>query len=169
VFRGTCDAPAQDGAVGGCAHVTGAPPPQGIGEVPTATGPVASGDVARVKGEDPACRHDPIEIATDGAAGITFTEDTAFNLSNDACMAPNEFARDPNRTSKSARLNLNQGAFTLYCRQGNEERRSQDRYACRKDPRHLARSRNRRPDARLDLLGDGQNPGRELARRVLGR
>jgi hypothetical protein len=86
--------------VGGCAHATGAAPPQAIGKVSAATGPAAvvtsaSGDVAQVNVGNPVCRHDPIEPATDGAAGIIFTAGTAFNLANDACMALNEFVRDP--------------------------------------------------------------------------
>ena len=108
MFRGTCDAPGEGGAVGGCAHLMGAPPPQAIGKVPAATGPVA---VTRAS-DDVARPHDPIATATDGAAGITFTAGTAFNLSHDACMALNELVRDPNGTSNSAPLSLNQGAFT---------------------------------------------------------
>ena len=55
MFRGICDAPGDDGAVGGCAQLMGAPPPQAIGKVETVLGgPVtvmgASGAVA----QDPA-------------------------------------------------------------------------------------------------------------------
>jgi len=90
VFRGVCDAPADDGAVGGCAQVVGTPPPQAIGKVQTATGPVtvmgASGVVAHKVG-DRVYRHDTIETGADGAVGITFTDGTAFNLSFAHCGA----------------------------------------------------------------------------------
>src|SRR5262245_29563370 len=104
-------------AVGGCAQVTGAPPPHAIGKIQTATGPVAvtsaSGDVAQVKVGDPVYRHDTIETGADGAVGITFTDGTAFNLSNNARMALNEFVCDQNGTSNSALFSLTQGAFSF--------------------------------------------------------
>jgi hypothetical protein len=84
VFRGTCDAPGESGAVGGCAQLTGAPPPPAIGKVPTTTGSVtvrdASGVVAQVEVGDSACRHDVVETGADGAVGVTFTDGTAFKL-----------------------------------------------------------------------------------------
>src|SRR5262249_37753453 len=67
VFRGTCDAPGDDGAGGGYAHVTGSAP---------------------------VYRHDTIETGADGAVGITFTDGPAFNLSNNTRMALNEFVYD---------------------------------------------------------------------------
>jgi hypothetical protein len=58
-------------AVGGCAQLTGAPPPPAIGKVPTTTGSVtvrdAGGVVAQVEVGDSACRHDVIETGADGA------------------------------------------------------------------------------------------------------
>jgi VCBS repeat-containing protein len=117
VFRDTCDAPGENGAVAGCIHATGASPPQTIGNVPMATGPIAvttaNGDGARVKAGEPVRGHDPIETTTATAARVTFTDGNAFSLSNDAGMTPKEFVRDPNRTSNSARLGLNKGAFTF--------------------------------------------------------
>src|SRR5262249_35018597 len=93
VFRDTCDAPGDAGAIGGCAHLTGAPPPQAIGKIQTATGPVtvmdAGGVVAQVNVGDPVYRHDAIETGADGAVGITFIDGTVFNLSNNARMALN--------------------------------------------------------------------------------
>jgi hypothetical protein len=84
VFRGICDAPGDDGAVDGCGQLTGAPSPQAIGDVPTASGSAAAtnanGGIARVNLGKAVCRHDPIETATDDAAGITFADGIAFNL-----------------------------------------------------------------------------------------
>src|SRR5262245_11015701 len=95
----------------------GAPPPQAIGKIQTATGVVtvmdARGVIAQVKVGDPVCLHDTIETGADGAVGITFTDGTAFNLSNNARMALNEFVCDPNGTSNSALFSLNQGAFNF--------------------------------------------------------
>jgi hypothetical protein len=115
VFRDTCDAPGDDGAIGGCAQMMGAPPPQAIGKIQTATGPVtvvdASGVVAQVKVGDRVYRHDTIETGADGAVGITFTDGTAFNLSNNARMALKEFVCDG--TSNSALFSLSKGAFAF--------------------------------------------------------
>src|SRR5262249_5161536 len=115
VFRGICDAPGDEGAVGGCAQAMGVPPPQAIGKVRTATGLVtvmgASGIVAQVQVGDPVYRHDTIETGADGAVGITFTDGTAFNLSNDARMVLNQFVCDG--TSNSALFSLSKGAFSF--------------------------------------------------------
>jgi hypothetical protein len=82
VFRGICDAP-DDGAGGGCAHVTGAPPLQAIGTIQTATGLVtvrdARGAVAQVKVGDPVYRHDTIETGADGGIGILTLAALAFS------------------------------------------------------------------------------------------
>jgi hypothetical protein len=110
VFRGICDAPGDDGAVGGCAQLMGAPPPQAIGKVETVLGgPVtvmgASGAVAQVQVGDPVYRHDTIETGADGAVC------TAFNLSNNARMVLNQFVCDG--TSNSALFSLSKGAFSF--------------------------------------------------------
>src|SRR5262245_15810454 len=108
-------------AVGGCAQVMGAPPPQAIGKIQTATGVVtvmdARGVVAQVNVGDPVCLHDTIETGADGAVGITFTDGTAFSLSHNARMALNEFVCDSNGTSNSALFSLTQGAFSFTARQ----------------------------------------------------
>src|SRR5262249_15525864 len=115
VFRGTCDAPGDDGAGGGYAHVTRAPPIHVIGTIQTATGLVTvmdgQGVVAQVKVGDPVYRHDTIETGLDGAVGITFTDGTAFNLSNNACLVLNQFVCD--ETSNSALFSLSKGAFAF--------------------------------------------------------
>jgi hypothetical protein len=115
VFRGTCDAPGDDRAGGGYAHVTRTPPLQVIGTIQTATGLVtvmdARGAVAEVKLGDPVYRHDTIETGADGAVGITFIDGTAFNLSNNARMVLNQFVCDG--TSNSALFSLSKGAFTF--------------------------------------------------------
>src|SRR5262244_28165 len=93
----------------------GAPPPQAIGKIQTATGPVtvvdASGVVAQVKVGDRVYRHDTIETGADGAVGITFTDGTAFNLSNNTRMALNEFVYDG--SSNSALFTLSKGVFAF--------------------------------------------------------
>src|SRR5215472_15510691 len=93
----------------------GAPPPQAIGKIQTATGPVtvmdAGGVVAQVNVGDPVYRHDTIETGADGAVGITFIDGTAFTLSNNARMALNEFVCDG--TSNSALFNLSKGVFAF--------------------------------------------------------
>src|SRR5215831_3468058 len=113
VFRGTCDAPGDDGAGGG--YVTGAPLLQAIGTIQTATGVVtvmdAGGVVAQIKVGDPVYRHDTIETGADGAVGITFIDGTAFTLSNNARMALTEFVCDG--TSNSALFNLSKGVFAF--------------------------------------------------------
>src|SRR5262245_35353099 len=73
----------------------------------------AGGVVAQVKVGDPVCLHDTIATGADGAVGITFTDGTAFNLSNNARMALNEFDCGPNGTTNSALFSLNQGAFNF--------------------------------------------------------
>src|SRR5215813_11563456 len=93
----------------------GAPPPQAIGKIQTATGPVtvvdASGVVAQVKVGDRVYRHDTIETGADGAVGITFTDGTAFNLSNNARMALKEFVCDG--LSNSSLFSLSKSAFAI--------------------------------------------------------
>src|SRR5262249_31688591 len=93
----------------------GAPPPQAIGKIQTATGPVtvmdARGAVAQVKVGDPVYRHDTIETGADGAVGITFIDGTAFNLSNNARMALNEFVCAG--TSNSALFSLSKRVFAF--------------------------------------------------------
>jgi hypothetical protein len=115
VFRGICDAPGDDGAVGGCTQLMGPPPPQAIGKVQTVIGPVTvmggSGVVAQVKVGNPVYRHDTIETGADGAVGITFIDGSAFKLSNNARMALNEFVCDG--TSNSALFSLSKGAFAF--------------------------------------------------------
>src|SRR5262249_26353503 len=95
----------------------GAPPPQAIGKIQTATGLVtvrdARGVVAQVNVGDPVCLHDTIETGADGAVGITFTDGTAFSLSHTARMELNEFVCDQNGTSNSALFSLTQGAFSF--------------------------------------------------------
>src|SRR5262245_12120690 len=102
-------------AVGGCAQAMAAPPSQAIGKVETVIGQVtvmdARGVVAQVKVGDPVYRHDTIETGADGAVGITFIDGTAFNLSNNARMALNEFVCDG--TSNSALFNLSKGVFAF--------------------------------------------------------
>jgi hypothetical protein len=117
VFGRTCDAPGDAGAVGGSAHVMAAAPPQAIGEIETAIGLVtvksASGTVAQAKVGDPVRQHDIIETGTDGTVDITFVDDTAFKLSNNARMVLSEFVYGLNGTSNSALFSLSQGAFSF--------------------------------------------------------
>ena len=163
MFRDTCDAPGDDGAIGGCAQMMGAPPPQAIGKIQTATGPVtvvdACGIVAQVKVGDRVYRHDTIETGADGAVGITFTDGTAFNLSNNAFVCDG--------TSNSALFSLSKGAFAFIA--GKVAKAGQDRYPFRKDPRCRARWRDRHPDAcRASALQLTRSPGCEPVRCLLG-
>ena len=70
------NAPGDDGAVGGCAQMMGAPPPPAIGTIQTVTGLVtvmdARGAVAQVKVGDHVYRHDTI------ADSITAATNTAI-------------------------------------------------------------------------------------------
>ena len=112
---------------------------------------------------------DTIETGADGAVGITFIDGTAFNLSATSRLVLNEFSCERTGTPNSALFSLVQGAFSFRCRQGSQDRRPQDRYAFRNDPRQRARSRGRRPDARrIDFRRHRGKPGREPSRRVPG-
>src|SRR5262245_32244044 len=111
------DAPDNAGGLSGCAEVIAAALPQAIGEIEAVIGLVtvirASGAVTQVKVGDPVYEHDTIETGADGAVGITFTDRTAFNLSNNARMVLSEFACGPNGTSNSALFSLRQGVFSF--------------------------------------------------------
>src|SRR5262249_32721954 len=71
----------------------------------------AGGVVAQAQVGDPVHRHDTLETGADGAVGITFIDGTAFNLSNNARMALNEFVCDG--TSNSALFSLSKGVFAF--------------------------------------------------------
>jgi hypothetical protein len=56
---------------------------------------------------------DVVQTGVDGRISITFTDDTAFNLSSNARMALNDFVYDPNGTSNSTFFSLTKGTFTF--------------------------------------------------------
>ena len=56
---------------------------------------------------------DVILTGTDGKAGITFTDGTAFNISSNARMVLDEFVYDPNGKSNATVFSLSKGTFTL--------------------------------------------------------
>jgi hypothetical protein len=56
---------------------------------------------------------DVVRTGADGRVSINFTDDTSFNLSNNASMTLNEFVYDPNGKSNSTLFNLSKGAFTF--------------------------------------------------------
>jgi hypothetical protein len=56
---------------------------------------------------------DVIQTGADGKVGITFTDGTAFNLSNNARMVLDEFVYDPKGTSNSTLFSLTKGTFTF--------------------------------------------------------
>ena len=74
----------------------------------------ANGDDARVNVGDRVCRHDPIEPTIDGAAGISFTDGTAFNLSQSRLHGAERIRSRSEQNSNSTRLKFNQGVtFTF--------------------------------------------------------
>ena len=56
---------------------------------------------------------DVVQTGRDGKIGITFTDGTSFNLSNNARMVLNEFVYDPKSTSNSSLFSLTKGSFTF--------------------------------------------------------
>jgi len=56
---------------------------------------------------------DVVQTNSDGKIGITFTDGTSFNLSNNARMVLNEFVYDPKSTSNSSLFSLTKGSFTF--------------------------------------------------------
>jgi len=54
-----------------------------------------------------------VQTGPDGKVGITFTDGTAFNLSNNARMVLNEFVYDPKGKSNSTLFSLTKGTFTF--------------------------------------------------------
>jgi hypothetical protein len=73
----------------------------------------ASVDGSKVKVGDPVYQGDVVQTGADGAVGITFTDGTAFNLTNNARMVLNEFVYDPNGKSNSTFFSLTKGTFTF--------------------------------------------------------
>jgi hypothetical protein len=73
----------------------------------------ASVDGSNAKVGDPVYQGDVIQTGADGAVGITFTDNTAFNLTSNARMVLNEFVYDPNGKSNSTFFSLTKGTFTF--------------------------------------------------------
>jgi hypothetical protein len=73
----------------------------------------ASVDGSKVKVGDPVYQGDVVQTGADGAVGITFSDGTAFNLTNNARMVLNEFVYDPNGKSNSTFFSLTKGTFTF--------------------------------------------------------
>jgi hypothetical protein len=68
---------------------------------------------ARPKIGDPVYQNDVVQTGADGRIGITFTDETAFNLSSNARLVLNEFVYDPNGTSNTTLFKLTKGTFTF--------------------------------------------------------
>jgi hypothetical protein len=73
----------------------------------------AGNRTGQVKIGDPVYLGDIVQTGADGKLGITFADDTAFNMSSNARMELNEFVYDPNSKSNSTLFNLSKGAFTF--------------------------------------------------------
>ena len=97
-----------------------------IGKVVTATGSVTIEHVSAVvvqanlpskggqtKVGDLVYQGDVVRTGSDGRVSINFTDDTSFNLSNNANMTLDEFVYDPKGKSNSTVFNLSKGAFTF--------------------------------------------------------
>jgi len=68
---------------------------------------------AQTKVGDSVYLGDVVQTGADGKISITFTDDTAFNLSSNARMTLNDFVYDPNGKSNSTLFNLTKGTFTF--------------------------------------------------------
>jgi hypothetical protein len=97
-----------------------------IGKVVTAAGSVTieranamvvqvnlPGQTGQAKVGDLVYLGDVVQTGADGRLGISFTDGTSFNLSNNARMALSEFVYEPNGTSNSTLFNLTKGTFTF--------------------------------------------------------
>ena len=56
---------------------------------------------------------DTVSTGADGKVAITFADDTAFDLSNNARMVMTDFVYDPNSKANSTLLSLTKGTFTF--------------------------------------------------------
>src|SRR5215203_315591 len=65
------------------------------------------------KAGDPIFLGDIVQTGRDATVGITFKDDTAFNLSSNARMVMSKFVYDPNSKKNSTLLNLTKGTFTF--------------------------------------------------------
>lgn len=72
-----------------------------------------SGQPGQVKIGEPIYLGDIVTTGSDGRIGITFADDTAFDLSSNARMVMTEFIYDPNSKSNSTLLSLTKGTFTF--------------------------------------------------------
>ena len=77
------------------------------------TANLPAGGIAATKVGDLVYRGDVIQTGPDGALGITFADETSFNVSNNARMEVNQFVYDPNGHSNSTLLSLTKGTFTF--------------------------------------------------------
>jgi hypothetical protein len=62
---------------------------------------------------DSVYRGDVVQTAADGAAGIVFSDGTAFNISSNARMVMSEFVYDPKGKQNSTLISLSKGTFTF--------------------------------------------------------
>lgn len=67
----------------------------------------------QVKIGDPIYLGDTVTTGADSKLGITFADDTAFDLSSNARMVMTEFIYDPNSKANSTLLSLTKGTFTF--------------------------------------------------------
>ena len=62
---------------------------------------------------DPVYLGDIVQTGADGRVGITFADETAFNMSSNARMTLDRFVYDPNGKSNSTFFRLTKGTFTF--------------------------------------------------------
>ena len=125
MFRTTGGWPGADGVSTGSSLICVPPPFSAIGQIQSVTGIVtatrAAGPVA-LKAGDLVYRGDVIETAPDGAVGIVFIDGTAFNLSDSARLALDEFLCDPKGRLHSSLVQSRPWRLCIHCRPASTRR-----------------------------------------------
>ena len=172
MFRDPSNVPGE-GIIVGSVQMLAAAPLEAIGKIGTAIGSVtimrADGVLVRPSVGALVYQGDTIETGADGAVGITFIDGTVFNLSAASRLVLNEFSCERTGTPNSALFSLVQGAFAFVAGKIAKTGGLRIDTPFATHPRHRARSRDRRPDARrIDVRRHKGKRGREPSRRVPG-